>query len=347
MKKKIFFLINSLEGGGAENVVRKLSSWLSDKYDITIITLKNKAFYDVKNIKLINLLNVKSNIFPLFFPIYINKLKNLIKKEKPDHLISFLEWANFLNVMSNKNAIVSLRIHMDFFKGFKGFIYRILIKRLYPKAKNIIVNSYENKEDLSKQLNCNNIEVLYNPIEQKRNSKVKKEYKFISVGRLIDVKHFDKLIIEFSKVCKKNDKFVIIGDGPKKSNLKQLIRKLNLQDNVSLLGRQKDVYKFLNQSQYFIYASEVEGFPNVLLEAMDAKLPIITTDFKSGAREVIDPSLNFNVKLKYPYYGPNGILLDKFTLKNIDFKNIKQNQKGIERFKEQNVLKQFEAIISY
>jgi N-acetylgalactosamine-N,N'-diacetylbacillosaminyl-diphospho-undecaprenol 4-alpha-N-acetylgalactosaminyltransferase len=50
---------------------------------------------------------------------------------------------------------------------------------------------------------------------------------------------------------------------------------------------QKNVFKYLNIADVFLYASEVEGFPNVLIEARELGLPIITSDFKSGAKEVI------------------------------------------------------------
>jgi N-acetylgalactosamine-N,N'-diacetylbacillosaminyl-diphospho-undecaprenol 4-alpha-N-acetylgalactosaminyltransferase len=343
-KQKIFLLINSLERGGAETVVRKLYHILQDKFDIKIITLKDLNTFD--DVEYTPLSKIKSNLFPLLFPVYIYKLRRLIKKEKPYKVISFLEWANYLNILSNKESIISLRNHMNSFKGFKGFIYRVLIKNLYPKAKKIIVNSYQNKHDLYKVIKHNDIQVLYNPILKpvsEYDSNI--NYKFITVCRLVKEKHVIDLVNSFKDVMQPNDKFVIVGTGPEEIMIRNRIIQLGLEDNIIMVGFQYDVYKYLNQAEYFIYASEVEGFPNVLIEAMDCGLPIITTDFKSGAREIIEPGLDFDKDIHYPFYGANGVLVDRFSLKGIDFSKVKQSKLGINRFWKDDVIKQFEEIV--
>ena len=232
MMKKIFFLINSLEVGGAENVVRKLSSWLTTDYDITIIILKNRSFYKINpKVKVLNLLNVRSNIFPLFFPIYVYKLRKLIRKESPHAVVSFLEWANFVNIISNKNAIISVRIHINFFRGIKS-LYKIPIKLLYPRSRLILTNSEENKHDLMNYLSFNNIEVLYNPIDNKGINSKKRDYEFISVGRLVKEKNFHTLIKSF---IDRNEKLLIIGDGPEINKLEFLACQ-SKTDNIKLIS---------------------------------------------------------------------------------------------------------------
>ena len=80
---------------------------------------------------------------------------------------------------------------------------------------------------------------------------------------------------------------------------------------------------------------------------MDAGLPIITTDFKSGAREIIDPSLEFDTNINYPYYGPNGVLMcrDDFDIGLIDYSKLKQSRIGIEKFREKSILKEFKRFV--
>ena len=363
-KKVIFFLINSLESGGAERVLSNILPKLTQKYNIYLILLKNKIFYNVpSNIKVIPLTNVQNNILlPFLLPFYIFKLKKLIKQYQPAKVISFLEIANFVNIFSQQKAIVSFRTSLEFFQGsLIKIVYRFLINKLYPRAKLIIVNSRENKIDLLRRLKLRptQITTIYNPVQIKttpepvtvklpfQRQKFKKI--FISVGRLDKQKNFSTLIQAF-KIMPTQYALLIIGDGAEKERLQRLIRELNLSERTFLLGRQKNVFAYLNLADYFIFSSRAEGFPNVLIEAMACRLPIITSDFRTGAREIIDPRLDFEQKISYPYYGSNGVLLSLANFKNglakVDLNKVKQEQQGLEKFQLTKIIKQWEKIIN-
>ncbi len=350
-----------MENGGAERVLSNIIPLLSKQYDINLILLKDNHFYDLpKNIKIISLSNIQNNFLMIpLFPIYIWKFKKLIKQYRPHKIISFLEIANFVNIISNKQAIISFRISLVFFnKGFINKVYRFLINFLYPKAQKIIVNSEENRQDLSQQLNIslNKIKTIYNPIDisqikQSKNAFAKLPFQrtthhkiFITVGRLNQQKNLPALLKTF-KNTSPNNILLIVGEGPERNNLETFIKKHNLQKQIFLLGRQKNIYQYLNTADYFIFSSQAEGFPNVLIEAMACNLPIITSDFKTGAREIIDPNLTFQEKIKYPHYGPNGVLLslENFTknFSRIDFKKIKQEKITFEKFKMQNTIQEW------
>jgi len=362
--RKVFFLVNSLEMGGAERVISEISPLLKNKFDVEILTLKSGKFYDI-NVKQTSLLNSNSNLTMLFaFPYYVWKLRKTAKQYPDCKIVSFLEWSNFVNILAVKNATISLRIALSFFKGFKGAIYGLLISWLYPKAGVIIVNSEENKFDLAGKLNIDpsRIKVVYNPqdfgkIAKLKAEKVEPEFLewikgtkvFISVGRLDEQKRYDILINAFRKLADKDAKnvLVVIGDGPLKDKLELLIERLNLQENVFLIGKRSNVFKYLGKADYFVYSSSAEGFPNVLLEAMSVGLPIITSDFKTGARELIAPGLEFYKEIEYPHYGPNGVLLSlkDFDLLRVKLDKLKQNQEGIKRFDVGNVVKQWVELL--
>ncbi len=364
-KKTIFFIINSMEGGGAERVLSNILPSLSKKYTVYLLLLKDSRFYNIpKNIHIISFSKIKNNfLMILLFPFYIWKLKKLIKKYQPYKTISFLEIANFVNILSHKKAIISFRITLSFFENtLFGKLYLVIIKKLYPKAKFIIVNSEENKFDLAKRLNIplNKITTIYNPIDLKQIENLKnkspklpftrkdKQKIFITIGRLDKQKNISTLIKTFKNLSPENI-LLIIGGGPERLNLANLIKQYNLTEQIFLLGRQKNVYSYLNMADYFIFASQVEGFPNVLIEAMACNLPIITTDFKTGAREIIDPKLNFNQKINYPYFGPNGVLLSlsKFNkdFQKINFNNLQQKQIGIEKFELRKISQDWKKVI--
>jgi glycosyltransferase involved in cell wall biosynthesis len=369
MKKKVFFLINSFEMGGAERVLSEIVPYLNQDYDVKIYALKSNASFYKMNLKPIYLSNIKKDFMLLpLFPYLLFKFGRILKKERPEKVISFLEISNFINIMTNDEPIISMRTNWNFFSGFKGLLYKLLIKRLYPKSKFIVVNSNENKEDIINLLKIdkNKVKTIYNPLNFDKIMKLKEEpvekefsdlikgkKAFISAGRLVEGKGWMTLVNCFKDFMKinKNAVLVIIGDGPLRDTIKKEIKMQNMQNNIFLIGAKQNVFKYFSRCDCFIYASRAEGFPNVMLEAMSVNLPIITSDFKTGARELIDPSLYFNKKIKFPYFGPNGVLVDShnFGKSFLEmFKNeirLKQNKAGIERFGIKKIVKEWEELI--
>lgn len=71
-----------------------------------------------------------------------------------------------------------------------------------------------------------------------------------------------------------------------------------MEQEIMLLGRKSNVRKYLNKAKAFILSSDYEGLPNAMLEAMDAGLPIISTDFFTGAaREFVDEENGYIVPI--------------------------------------------------
>ena len=85
---------------------------------------------------------------------------------------------------------------------------------------------------------------------------------------------------------------VILGDGEEKSNLEQLISDLEISDRVFMLGRVGNVSEWYKKADLFVMSSLVEGFPNVLLEAMAYGLPCISFDCDTGPRDMIEDGVN-------------------------------------------------------
>ncbi|HEX2978984.1 MAG TPA: glycosyltransferase family 4 protein, partial [Anaerolineaceae bacterium] len=100
------------------------------------------------------------------------------------------------------------------------------------------------------------------------------------VARLVAVKRLDRFLQGLAIAREKNPRIrgVIVGDGPEKQNYQALAEHLGLTpDGVSFAGLQLDVPNWLNRADIFCLTSDQEGFPNVILEAMAAGLPVITT----------------------------------------------------------------------
>jgi glycosyltransferase involved in cell wall biosynthesis len=111
----------------------------------------------------------------------------------------------------------------------------------------------------------------------------------LSVGRLIKEKDHETLIHAFAKVRKKRPaRLAILGEGPERNQLQELIKRLGIQEDVVLLGFKTNPYVYMARAAVFVLSSTVEGLPNVIVEAMTVGTPIVSTDCESGPKEILD-----------------------------------------------------------
>lgn len=372
--KKFVILINSLESGGAERVVSNLLNDFVDRYDCYLILIHNNIFYTLDSrVKILNL-NEQKNLLGikkfLRLPILAYKLSKLIKEYKFDQVISFLSRSNYINILSNilikHETIINERAmpSLQYEYGINGKINKILIKTLYPRACLCLSNSYGNMMDLKNNFNVVKIEYIHNlfdieTIEELSKKDIefqKKRFTFVTVGRLDSGKNHN-LIIEAVKDL--NADLWIIGDGELKEGLQKYINELNLNDKVYLLGKKENPFSFLSKADCFVFSSNYEGFPNVLVEALACGLPIISTDCQSGPREILAPTSNISFQLKDKIeFAEYGILV---PIKNVEKlkeamnllindKNLRKDygEKGNFRanhFRIKKIIKQYERIL--
>ncbi|ADG94194.1 glycosyl transferase group 1 [Arcobacter nitrofigilis DSM 7299] len=312
MKKKLSILIYSLASGGAERVVSVLLDELKEKYEITLFLMNDTIFYDIpKNIKIIYLENSnpsESGIKKLLkLPVLAWKYKKL---NDSDISVSFMNRSNYINIIAKilefkSKVIISERAmpSLQHKNGVQGFINKFLIKRLYRKADIVIGNSKGNCRDLVNNFNIQEVKTIYNLIDLKIIKELSKEcvnyrdekFTFITIGRLDRGKNHKILIESMEDI---DAKLYIIGDGELRDTLEKQIESLNLQNKVILLGKQSNPYKYLVQSDCFVFSSLYEGLPNVLLEALSCGLPIISTDCQSGPREILAPNSDLHFQIE-------------------------------------------------
>ena len=199
--------------------------------------------------------------------------------------------------------------------SIRDIIGRTLLKFLYPKCDMCIPNSQNAGYELNTFFKIPNskIKTIHNPLNLKIIYKLKQDkiniddnsFNFITIGRLDKGKNHQLLIKAMQNI---NAKLYIIGDGILKNELKNQIKKLNLENKIFLLGRQKNPYKILSKADCFVFSTNYEGFPNVLLEALACELPIISTDCPSGPREILAPDTNFTKQINDIEIAKYGIL---------------------------------------
>jgi len=113
------------------------------------------------------------------------------------------------------------------------------------------------------------------------------------VGRLVPVKNFVLFLKAAKQVIESGFKarFIIVGDGPLRSELQEMATHLGLRDQVIFTGFREDVYRVVSMVDLFVLCSNSETFPLALIEAMALKKPVIATRV-GGVPEIIDDRIN-------------------------------------------------------
>lgn len=316
--KKIVFGITSLGIGGAERVLVDLANELSknQEYQITIFTiygqgeLENQVTSRVK-IKSIyeetynQLGKIKQNLFiPLSILIGKNRIYKKYIENKYDTEIAFLEGPITRIFSCSKNNKKIAWIHNDisqvFGKGIKAKLKRKIDEKLYNKFNKIIFVSKNNLESFQQTYIENKAEkqIIYNYIDSKKvleKSEKQTEIEFntnttnlLTVARLVPQKALDRLIRVHSKLIKDGIKhnLYIIGDGPEKEKLQELIKNNNCEDTIKLLGKKENPYPYIKKADYICLLSQFEGYGMVLEEAKILNKYILITD--TAAKEAVD-----------------------------------------------------------
>lgn len=310
---KVFFLIPNFYQGGGQKIISDLSFNLPLSIKSTLVLFENKTAFPFRG-NLISLnVSLSTNFLQRACALFIRfyKFRKLVKKEKPDWVVSFGNSGNVINAFSNKNSIV--RADMFLSKEYGGIfrrLFRIIIGVCFNRALKVIAVSKASARDLTDNFGVKKekISVIYNPInvEEIKNlakETIEPEYEeifknpvIITSGRLVRQKGQWHLIRAFSRAKKEiqNLKMIILGEGELESYCKELINGYGLEKDIFLLGWQKNPFKFIARSKLFILPSLWEGLPMVLIEATACGVPIISTDCQSGPREILAPDTDYN-----------------------------------------------------
>lgn len=292
MEKKIFFVIASLEFGGAERVLSEIANYLAENdYEVTIITFfrGEKEYILDKSVRRINL-DIPTKKFSKLC-IGRKRLSDLLKKEKVDLCISFDILANILLILSHPSKCKTVISERNAPKHTRLSIYSRLLRIVtYDKADGCVFQTEEAKKCYSKKLQ-NKSWIIPNPVRRNLPYRCEKELRneIIAIGRLDAQKNYIAMIKGFARFAQSHDDYVlkIYGQGNMQSLLEEFAIECGVGKKVFFKGSSLNVHSEIMHSKIFLMTSNYEGIPNALMEAMAMGFPVIAYDCPSGGVKLL------------------------------------------------------------
>lgn len=288
--------------GGAEQYLKMVATYFKQE-DVSVFFLKTnqtKQWADNKKESKQFYGSSKS----VFFGLYKFINFSLSQKKEYDYIFTSHVYINALvgtllslKILKTKKFIAreSTSIFLRH-KGFKLLFYKLAYAIGYRKMDLIICQTDVMKTQLIKHFkgiqDRTRVKTIPNPIdfnflkaERLKSTELNFPYEFIvSAGRLIEEKGFDILINAFFEVKKTHKylKLLLLGDGVLKPVLQTQIERLNLTEDILLLGHVTPVYDYFKTAKLCVVSSRIEGFPNVLLQMMSQNNTVISTKCAGG-----------------------------------------------------------------
>ena len=319
LKRRILFLIESLEGGGAEKVLTTLVHHIDKNlFDVVVCSISGGGKYEdeVKNHVNYKAILRESTSSGLIERILYKIKHHLVYKWLP------LSWVYWLFIPQGNDIEIAF---------VEGFTTRLLSQSTNNRAKKYawvhcnmekdhwttsifpttedeenVYNRYDNifcVSDTAVQAFRHTfpgvtspITKIYNPINAQiiqmmaaeRKEMEKKVTRLVTVGRLEYQKGYDRLVRVINRLVKDGFHFEmwVLGKGSQEASLRQYIQEHQLDQYVKLLGFHSNPYKYIIQGDLFVCSSRSEGYSTAVTEALILGLPVITTDC-SGMSELL------------------------------------------------------------
>lgn len=323
VKNKILIVSSSLDTGGAQKMISNITTNLPKEWesDILLNSGENIQFPYKGNIISLGIAEPKSRTSLLYQGRVLLKrlgiLSQLKRKNSYKACISLLDSANIANIITgNKHCkvIITAIINMSEESHLKVYKYIVfpLIRLFYNRSDHIVAQNDAIKNDLIRNFGMKEelFTIIYNGIDVKAIEEIcktplrpeekewfSKERTIVTAGRLAYAKGQWHLIRAFKKVLEEipDARLVIFGIGELQEYLQRLIDHYQMQESAYIKGFDPQLDKYIASSAAFVFPSMLEGMPTALLEAMACGTASIVTDFKSGAREIMDYPLDRQV----------------------------------------------------
>lgn len=307
--RPIALLVPSMRGGGAERVMLALAvgfAGMEMRVDLVLVRAEGEYLKEVPvGVRVIDLNSHRTAVSFLKFIRYLHR-------EKPQVVVSALTPTNVVALVSKllfrKSFRVVVRQDNTFSEEFDNGtakerrLLRVL-KWLLPVSDHIVAVSQGVADDLRivAPAVSSKVTTIYNPVvwldhDEKAAAPVDHPWfndvttpVILAVGRLVPVKDFPSLLKAFAQIISSRPaRLVVLGEGPERRKLTALAEQLGIARHIDMPGFRLNPFAFMSKASAFVLSSRYEGLGIVLIEAMACGAPVVSTDCRSGPREILE-----------------------------------------------------------
>jgi glycosyltransferase involved in cell wall biosynthesis len=308
-RMRLALFLPELAGGGAERVILSLGANLARRgYPVDLVLVRARGPYlgEISpEVRVVDLRGRRAatSLVPLM---------RYLRRERPRILLSTLNYANVLAVISVRLARVGTRVivrqsnTVSFGRPTTGRLApRVmpwLIRAVYPWADATVAVSEAVADDLARvaRVRRDAVRVIPNPIVTPELFRKMHEPPahgwpsangipvILAVGRLTRQKDYPTLIRAFARVSRQRPcRLLILGEGEERAALERLTAELGLGHLVSMPGFVPNPFAYMSRAALVVSSSAWEGLPGVLIQALACGAPVVATDCPGGSREIL------------------------------------------------------------
>ncbi|HEX4913621.1 MAG TPA: glycosyltransferase [Vicinamibacterales bacterium] len=367
VRRRVSFVLPSLNGGGAERAaVQVLNGLSADKWDRSMFLFERTGPY---------LADLDPSIALSASPSPSRgerwqALRRFVKESEPHVVVAFLSFATTLSAaraaQTGARVVFNQQTPMTAFlgdadyewrHGWRRTVFTATSRLTYSAADLIVATSNGVAEDLTKNFGVNPdaIQVVPNPvdldavrarageaveIDRDRDTPV-----IVAAGRLADAKNYP-LLIDAIAVLRRTlpARLLILGQGELEQSLRRHIADRQLEGAITLLGFQRNPWKYIARADVFALSSHYEGFGNVLIEAMAVGVPVVATA-SAGTRDIIHHGVDGLLVEQHDAESLAAALVD--VLSSPDRRRAMSNEARVaaERFAAPRVIARYDAVL--
>jgi glycosyltransferase involved in cell wall biosynthesis len=286
----------------ASQIKYKLEPLLLAKDINEVLLIRKTKGPEIKNLSYIILPSITrykifySILAPLYAIFYSYKFK-------PDFILSYHFFPHaiiaFIASISSSTPFIYSQIDLDIQNYLRRKWLSPFILFIVRRAKFIHVPGSLSKEYwIKKGIAPSKVNILHSTINVSRDYfpvTRSKQYDLVYIGSLEKRKQVDLIVRSINELKKegKYPTFALTGENGDLNSIKELVKKFQLENQVTFIGKSNAIFELLNSSKIFIITSKNEGIPCALLEAMACELLVIACDVADVKDAVIDQTTGF------------------------------------------------------